>query len=69
MSAEETTLLEAARDSVSSFKVTRNAAGKVQIEVKIYAESNDEDAVVAAQGRAQRLYDELDAYYAPGGAK
>lgn len=69
MSAEETTLLDVARDSVSSFKVTRNAAGKVRIEIKIYSESNSVEDLDAAQAQLVRRYDELDAYYAPGGAK
>lgn len=68
MSAEDSTI-ERGGDSLSSFKVTRNATGKVQLEVKVYAESNSDFELEAAKTRAQRIYDELDAYYAPGGAK
>lgn len=66
VSSEDTTL-DRGSERLSSFKVTRNATGKVQIEVKRYAERNDQEAVNAAVADARRIFDELDAYYAPGG--
>lgn len=53
-------LEETARPSV---KLTRNAKGDVQIEVKVYGLDASEDAAVNAAAVAQGIYDQLSAKY------
>lgn len=54
VSAEDT-VIDRGSERLSSFKVTRNATGKVQIEVKRYAERNDQEAVNEAVADAKRM--------------
>jgi hypothetical protein len=53
---------------VSSVKLTRNAKGDAQIEVKVYADFEDAD-LQQAKVAAQKVYDELASAYPVGGAK
>lgn len=51
---------------VSSVKLTRNAKGDAQIEVKVYADFEEAD-LQQAQLAAKRVYDELARTYPVGG--
>lgn len=60
MSAQEPTQPpRVAPEGLSSVKLSSTAkAGVIQVEVKIYAQSNDELAVQRAQAEAERIFDE-----------
>lgn len=51
----------------SSVKLTRNARGEVQIEVRVGANEPGVDTVEQASGKAQAIFDALDAKYSSGG--
>lgn len=53
---------------VSSVKLTRNAKGDAQIEVKVYADFDNADLVEAVEA-AKRVYAELAGAYPVGGAR
>lgn len=57
---------QATAESRSSVKLVRNASGKVQIEVKRYAESEDPKDIADAAAAVQETFDELCAKYADG---
>lgn len=57
---------QATSESRSSVKLVRNASGKVQIEVKRYAETEDPKDIADAATAAQKTFDELCAKYTDG---
>lgn len=65
MSAQEPTQPpRVAPEGLSSIKLSTNAkGGTVQVEIKIYAESNDEMATQRAQAEAERIFDAECAKY------
>lgn len=50
---------QATTESRSSVKLVRNASGKVQIECKVYAESDDPKDVSDAEAAVQEMFDRL----------